>query len=64
MGQPYRVHTKTAEMAACSEDFLCGDKSDAALANFFSYDYGASASEAAEKTATDGKIIANAPCAL
>ena len=51
-------------MAACSEDFLCGDKSDAALANFCSYDYGASASEAAEKTATDEKIIANAPCAL
>ena len=42
-------------MAACCEAFLCGDKSGAALAIFRSYDYGASASEAVEKTAADGK---------
>ena len=33
------------------------------LAIFCSYDYGANASEAVEKIATDEKIIANAPWA-
>ena len=40
-------------MAACSEDFLCGDGVDAVLTILSSYCYGTNASEAVEKTATD-----------
>ena len=42
-------------MAACSEDFLCGDDFDAVLAIFRSYGYGANAAEAVEKIVTDEK---------
>ena len=36
-------------MAACSEDYLCGDDFNAVLAIFRSSDYGRNASEAVEK---------------
>ena len=39
-------------MAACSEDFLCGDDFDAVLFIFCSYCYSANASEAVEKITT------------
>ena len=42
-------------MADCSEDFLCIDNFDAALAIFCSYCYCANASEAIENIATDEK---------
>ena len=42
-------------MAACSEDFLCEDDFNAALAIFRSYGYSANASVAVEKIATDEK---------
>ena len=42
-------------MAACSEDFLCIDYSDAALAICRSYCYSANAPEAIENIATDEK---------
>ena len=42
-------------MAACSEDFLCEDDFNAALAIFRSYGYSVNASVAVEKIATDEK---------
>ena len=42
-------------MTACSEDFLCQDGFNAALAIFRSYCYNANASVAVEKIATDEK---------
>ena len=42
-------------MAALRKDFLSGGDFEAALAIFSSYDYGANASEAVEKIATDEK---------
>ena len=51
-------------MAACSEDYLCGDDFNAVLAIFRSSDYGRNASEAVEKITYIKKIITNAPCAL
>ena len=38
-------------MAACSEDFLCGNDFDAVSAIFRSYRYGANAPETVEKIA-------------
>ena len=46
---------KTAKMAACSEDFICGDDFDAALAIFRSSCYSANTYEAVEKVTTDEK---------
>ena len=40
-GVKHREYIKIAKMAACSEDFFCGDDSDAFLAIFCSYGYGA-----------------------
>ena len=40
-------------MAAFREDFFSGDYFEASLAIFCCYDYGANASEAVEKIATD-----------
>ena len=48
-------------MAACREDFLCGDYFDVVLVIFRSYHYGANASEAVERITTHGKFF---PCAL
>ena len=42
-------------MAACREDFLCGDDFDAVLAIYRSYRYGANASEAVQKIVTGEK---------
>ena len=42
-------------MAACSEDFICGDDFDDVLAISRFYHYGTNASEAVEKTAIDEK---------
>ena len=46
---------KIAKMATWSEDFLCGDNSDAVLAIFRSHRYDANASEAVEKSTVDEK---------
>ena len=43
-------------MAACSDDFYCGDDFDAALAIFRFYRYGVNVSEAVQKIATDEKV--------
>ena len=42
-------------MTAVSEEFFSGNDFEAALATFCCYDYGANASEAIEKIATDQK---------
>ena len=42
-------------MAACSEDFYCGDDFDVVLAIFRSYSWGANASEAVRKISSDEK---------
>ena len=49
-------------MAACSENFLCGNDFVAVLAIFHPCWYGANASETVEKIATDEKDYTNAPC--
>ena len=48
-------YIKIMKMAACSEDFLCGDDFDAVLAIYRSYRYGAKASEAVENMAIGEK---------
>ena len=51
-GVTVRKYIKTAKMAACSEDFLCGDDFNAASVIFRSYE---NASKAVEKIATNEK---------
>ena len=51
-GVTVRKYIKTAKMAACSEDFPCGDDFDAASVIFRSYE---NASKAVEKIATNEK---------
>ena len=48
-------------MTACSEDFLCEDDFDAALAIFRSYSYSANSSEGVKKIATDEEDCPEAP---
>ena len=48
-----RNTSKQRKMAAFREDFLSEDEFEAVLATFCCYDYGANASEAVEKIATD-----------
>ena len=58
LGWPYRKYIKTAKNGCfhCfSEEFLSGNDFQAVLATFCCYDYGANASEAVEKIATDQK---------
>ena len=51
--QLYFCDIKVVKIAACSEDFLGEDDFDAVLAIFDCYGYGATASEAVKKIATD-----------
>ena len=51
MGWPYVQ--EYIKMAAFSDDFLCGNDFEAVLAIFCCHGYGANASEAVEKIATD-----------
>ena len=51
-GVTVRKYIKRAKMAACSEDFLCGDDFNAASVIFRSYE---NASKAVEKIATNEK---------
>ena len=55
MGWLHRKHIKTAKMAACCDNFHCGDDFDAVLVIFCSSFYGANDYEAVEKIITDAK---------
>ena len=54
LGCPYREYIKTAKNGFC-EELLSENDFEAVLATFCCYDYGAKASEAVQKIATDQK---------
>ena len=55
MGWSYKEYNKTAKNNGFCEELLCENDFEAVLATFCCYDYGASASEAVPKIATDQK---------
>ena len=55
MGWPYSEYIKTSKNDVFCEELLGENDFDAVLATFCCYDYGANASEAVQKIATDQK---------
>ena len=55
LGWPYRAYIKTLQNGDLWEELLNENEFEAALATFCCYDYGAKASEPAQKIATDQK---------
>ena len=54
-GWPYKEYIKTAKNSGFSEELLSENDFEAVLAALYCFDYGANASEAVQKIATDQK---------
>ena len=55
MGWPYVEYIKTAKNGGICEELVGENDFEAVLATFYCYDYGANASDAVQKIATDQK---------